>query len=62
MDIPVHGCLHTCSECSRRVLVERGINGSDHDIFVTATCWECLSAQQKETAMKKYRITEPVAQ
>jgi hypothetical protein len=55
MNFPMVGKLVKC-KCGKLILVERGINGSDHCIGVNASCWDCLTPEQKEKAKNLYNI------
>jgi hypothetical protein len=48
------GGIQACTICHRKILVERTINGSDHDVIRFVTCWDCLNPQKKALARKMY--------
>lgn len=56
--LPVVGVLVKCSGCGRKILVEQGLIGISHTIFIKATCWQCLDSKTKEKAQKMYRLEE----
>lgn len=51
---PVKGRVVECSKCKRKILVERGINGTDHTLEMWVTCWDCLDEKTKNKVKKKY--------
>jgi hypothetical protein len=52
--IPVAGYFVECRMCHRKILVECGINGTNHNIAVLATCWDCMKEEHKKEAIKLY--------
>lgn len=57
-NLPAVGDLVKCSNCGRKILVERGLIGVNHTIFTKATCWQCLDSKTREKAKKMYRLEE----
>lgn len=54
--LPVVGDLCKCSVCKRKILVERGLIGTNHTSGIFVTCWNCLTEEQKEKAEKQYKL------
>ena len=52
--IPVHGHLVKCYTCGKSILVETALNGTDHNIAILATCWDCMTDEAKLKAQKMY--------
>ena len=54
--LPIVGVLLKCSVCKRKVLVERGLIGTNHTSVIFVTCWDCLTEEKKEKAKKQYKL------
>ena len=48
------GVIQVCTVCKRKILVERLIKRSDHDLVRFVTCWDCLKPKQKATLRELY--------
>lgn len=57
-ELPSVGVLKECSGCGKLILVERGLIGINHTVFIKATCWDCLNPKAKERAQKMYSLKE----
>lgn len=55
IEIPAVGNLYGC-KCRKKILVERGLMGIDHDWFIVANCWDCIDPEYKKEAVKKYKL------
>jgi hypothetical protein len=55
---PMSGRLIACSKCNRKILVERGLIGTDHTVALMAACWECLTEDEQNTARARYKIDQ----
>jgi hypothetical protein len=40
--VSVMGHFLKCPKCERKIIVDFGINGTNHNLFVNAICGECL--------------------
>lgn len=49
------GQIYEC-KCGRKVLVERVLVGTDHTARIFVACWDCLSKENKERAIKQYEL------
>ena len=54
--LPVVGVLLKCPVCKKKVLVERGLIGTNHTSVIVVTCWDCLTEEEKEKAKKQYKL------
>ena len=52
----VRGYLVQCCKCGRYVLVEGVFSGSDDDLRLVISCWDCLDDKTKGRAKKLYGI------
>ena len=59
MVLPMRGVIKQCSACKRQILVERVLIGTDHDMEIVTTCWECMSEENKQKAIEAYKLEVP---
>jgi len=52
---PVLGTLVAC-KCGRMILIEQSLFGVNHVSSTSATCWDCMTPDQRENAVRNYRI------
>jgi hypothetical protein len=51
------GQIKACGKCGEQVLVERMVNGSDHDIGIHVFHWKCLTLQEQKKTIEKYKLS-----
>jgi len=56
MELPVVGSLKECGTCGRKILIERGLIGTDHTVNNIVTCWECLDKEKQQKAIDYYKL------
>jgi hypothetical protein len=54
--IPGLGTLASCKVCGRKILIERGTAGSDHTVSTVIRCWDHLTPEHQEEAIRTYRF------
>lgn len=58
--IPVVGYLVECKGCGQKTLVETALNGSNHNISVTATCLDCMLPLRPEFELAHPEVAKTI--